>query len=106
MNLYGRGLVDINFVNDVIDSRTDNPIYPPDIRNGFHYISDTPIREPYLAGQKTELYFTVGLYCIKGIPDSGAHTQPELGIPFETKTWDNLTTATTNAAGTMSFTHP
>lgn len=100
------GLVDINFENYMIDAISDNPVCPSIIQNGYHFIADMPIHEPYVAGQKTELYFTDGLYCTKGVPVTGAHTQPTLGIPFETKTWDNLTTATTNAAGTMVFTHP
>jgi hypothetical protein len=130
--LYG-SYTNINFVSDVIDAKTDNPVYPPDIQNNFHFIADRPINDPYVAGQRTEcsgkdyftfyvwddprpadffvgtkcdLHFSTGIYCSKGVPTTGAESNPPVGVPFHTYDWVYQVTVITNGAGEIKFTHP
>jgi len=70
-----------------------------------YYVYDNP--SPISAvGSQVDLHFTIGLYCIKGVPLTGASTNPPVGVPFDTKTWGYQITVTTNAAGEIIFIHP
>jgi len=57
-------------------------------------------------GSQSDLHFTIGLYCIKGVPMTGASSNPPVGVPFDTKTWGYQISVTTNAIGEKVFIHP
>ncbi len=111
---YGNQTNDMNFPVNVIDSPDDDPVYGSN-ENGHvgHYTSDgeryivndfpTPMSA---VGSQSDLSFTIGLYCIKGVPMTGAASNPPVGVPFDTKTWGLQISVTTNAAGEMVFIHP
>jgi hypothetical protein len=104
----------MNFAANVLDSPDDDPVYGSN-ENGHvgHYtydgeryiVNDFP--SPMSAvGAQCDLNFTIGLYCIKGVPMTGAASNPPVGVPFDTKTWGLQISVTTNAAGEKVFIHP
>ena len=105
--------VDFNFTSSQIDSTDDDPAYwsPPhyghhSAGNNVYYVEDDPHPGNYNVGVKCDVSFNIGLYCTNGVPGSGAASQPALGTPFNTKTWDYKVTVTTNDSGNKIFTHP
>lgn len=111
---YGRTeFEDINFSGFVIDSAgDDDPAYygrpgheaGPNM-NQFH-VWDDPHPGDFRVGVVCDLQFKTGVYCIKGVPTTGASLNTGVGIPFSENTWLYQMTITTNAAGEKVFTHP
>jgi len=110
---YGNQTNILNFTVDVIDSLDDDPAYG---NIGAHYGHSTDDGERYYVydfpspmsaiGSQSDLHFTIGLYCIKGVPMTGASSNPPVGVPFDTKTWGYQISVTTNAIGEKVFIHP
>ena len=112
VQIYG-SLVDFNFTNSQIDSADVDPAYWSPPHYGHHaaggnvyFVEDDPHPPNYNIGVKCDVNFQIGVYCTNDVPTTGAASQPSLGTPFDTKTWDYRVTVTTNAAGTKIFTHP
>lgn len=107
----------INFPNFVIDSPDADPEYltqdnrrPGLERSGQDYFTfyvwDDPRPVDFLVGTKCDLYFATGIYCSKGVPTTGAESNPPVGTPFHTYDWVYQVTVITNGAGEINFTHP
>ena len=112
--LYGNpNLIDINFPTDVIDSKIDDPVYGSS-ENGrpghltddniVYYVPDNP-SPVYDVNEQCDLHFITGVYCIKGVPTTGASSMPSIGIPFDSKTWDYKIFVIRDESGKKVYTH-
>ncbi|MDD4016430.1 MAG: hypothetical protein PHV28_00665 [Kiritimatiellae bacterium] len=112
---YSGQVTNMYFAAWTLDSLDDDPVYgtyshwghmPDESLPNTYFVWDSPHPNPFDSGTKCDMQFRTGIYCIKGVPETGAANQPYVGTPFEEKTWVYQVTVTNDASGNLIFTHP